>query len=183
MKFVCIIGDSAVGKMTVGQELERLTNFSLFHNHMSIEIVLDVFKSFHIPAIEAIRYAIFDEFMKTDLPGLIVTLQLPFDVPEEITYLDNLLDYFESRGVPSYLVELDSSLEVRLERNKTENRLKHKASKRDIEASEKRLLNASSKHRFISLPGEIKHQHFIQIDNTNLDPTKTAQMITTYFDF
>lgn len=180
MKFVCILGDSAVGKMTVGQELERLTGFSLFHNHMTIELVLDVFKSFHIPAIEALRKTIFNEFIKTDLPGMIHTLQLPFDVKEEIEYLEQLIDFFESNGVTSYIIELDAALEERLRRNKTENRLHHKPSKRNIEISENRLLNAYHKYRFISMPGEIKHPRFLQIDNTSLDPKDVAQMIYEY---
>lgn len=183
MKFVCILGDSAVGKMTVGQALEKLTGFSLFHNHMTIELVLDVFKSFHIPAIEALRFTIFDEFTKTDLPGLILTLQLPFDVPEEVQYLEDLIDYFEKRGVTSYIVELDATLDERLKRNKTENRLKHKASKRDIETSEKRLLQATNKYRFISRPGEVKHPRFLQIDNTSLSANEVAMMIFKHFNF
>jgi hypothetical protein len=183
MKFVCILGDSAVGKMTVGQKLEALTGFSLFHNHMTIELVLDVFKSFHIPAIEALRFTIFEEFVKTDLPGLILTLQLPFDIQEEVLYLESLIDYFESRDVESYIVELDATLEERLHRNKTENRLKHKASKRDLEISERRLLNASNKYRFISKPGEVKHPRFLQIDNTNKSAEEVARMICDYFKF
>ncbi len=181
MKFICIVGDSAVGKMTVGQELEKLIGYSLFHNHMSIEIVLDVFKSFHIPAIEAIRKAVIDEFIKTDRPGLIMTLQLPFDVPEEIIYLEEFLDYFDFRGVESFLVELDADLETRLMRNKTENRLFHKASKRDLEASEKRLLKDAANHRCYSLPGEVKHPRFIKIDNTNLSAEETALKIIKHF--
>ena len=43
MKLVIIIGDAAVGKMTVGQELMKLTGLRLFHNHMAIELVIDVF--------------------------------------------------------------------------------------------------------------------------------------------
>lgn len=39
MKLVIITGPHAVGKMTVGQELERLTGLKLFHNHMTIDIV------------------------------------------------------------------------------------------------------------------------------------------------
>ena len=37
MKLVFIIGSGAVGKMTVGQELMKITDFRLFHNHMMIE--------------------------------------------------------------------------------------------------------------------------------------------------
>ncbi|MED3553043.1 hypothetical protein P4449_21750 [Cytobacillus praedii] len=38
MKFVLIFGPQAVGKMTVGQELEKITELKLFHNHMTIEL-------------------------------------------------------------------------------------------------------------------------------------------------
>ncbi|WAG71084.1 MULTISPECIES: hypothetical protein [unclassified Clostridium] len=46
MKLVFLIGDTAVGKMTVGQELAKITDFRLFHNHIIIEPVighLDIF--------------------------------------------------------------------------------------------------------------------------------------------
>ena len=43
MKFVLIFGDAAVGKMTVGQELTKITDLRLFHNHMTIDPVRDIF--------------------------------------------------------------------------------------------------------------------------------------------
>ena len=43
MKLVLLTGDGAVGKMTVGQELAKITDLRLFHNHISIEPVLEVF--------------------------------------------------------------------------------------------------------------------------------------------
>ena len=43
MKFVILFGPLAVGKMTVGQELEKITGLKLFHNHMTIELVLPFF--------------------------------------------------------------------------------------------------------------------------------------------
>lgn len=39
MKLIILFGPQAVGKMTVGQSLASLTNFKLFHNHMSIDFV------------------------------------------------------------------------------------------------------------------------------------------------
>ena len=36
-KFILIIGPQAVGKMTVGQELAKMTGYKLFYNHMTIE--------------------------------------------------------------------------------------------------------------------------------------------------
>ena len=43
MKLVIIFGPHAVGKMTVGQELSKITGLKLFHNHMTIDIVSDLF--------------------------------------------------------------------------------------------------------------------------------------------
>ena len=43
MKLLFIIGDAAVGKMTVGQELMKITDLRLFHNHMTIEPVIEIF--------------------------------------------------------------------------------------------------------------------------------------------
>lgn len=43
MKLLFLIGDAAVGKMTVGQELMKITDLRLFHNHMTIEPVLEIF--------------------------------------------------------------------------------------------------------------------------------------------
>ena len=41
MKFVVIFGPPAVGKMSVGYELAKLTGLKLFHNHMTIDLVLN----------------------------------------------------------------------------------------------------------------------------------------------
>ncbi len=54
----------------------------------------------------------------------------------------------------SYVIELETSLEERLKRNKTANRLEYKASKRDLEWSENELLKSMEKHKLNSNPGE-----------------------------
>jgi shikimate kinase len=44
MKLVILFGPPAVGKMTVGQELAKATGLKLFHNHVTIELVLNFFE-------------------------------------------------------------------------------------------------------------------------------------------
>lgn len=73
MKLVFLIGDGAVGKMTVGQELMKITDLRLFHNHMTIEPVIEIFGYFHGESISKLREVIFEEFVKTDNYGLIFT--------------------------------------------------------------------------------------------------------------
>lgn len=42
MKFVMIFGPQAVGKMTVGKELQKITELKLFHNHMTIDLLAPI---------------------------------------------------------------------------------------------------------------------------------------------
>lgn len=126
MKLVLIFGDSAVGKMTVGQELCKIMDLRLFHNHMSIEMTLEVFGSFHQEAILKLRNVIFEEFSKTDNYGLVFTFMWTFNEQEGWDIVKGITDIFEQQNADVYYVKLDASLEVRLERNRTENRLKIK---------------------------------------------------------
>ena len=176
MKLVLIIGAGAVGKMTVGQELMKITDLRLFHNHMMIEPVIDVFGSFKGDTITKLREVIFDDFLKTDHVGMIFTFMWAFDIEAEWEYVENLVKRFDE----VYCVELIASQKIRLERNKTENRLKHKASKRDIDASNKRMLN-EERHRLVSYEGEIPFKNYIRINNENIEAKDVAKMIKDTF--
>ena len=57
MKLVFMIGNAAVGKMTVGQALAKITGLRLFHNHMTIEPVLEIFGQYQPQVIERLRTA------------------------------------------------------------------------------------------------------------------------------
>ncbi len=59
MKLVIILGDAAVGKMTVGQELMKITDLRLFHNHMTIEPVIEIFGRYDGKTITKIREVVF----------------------------------------------------------------------------------------------------------------------------
>lgn len=59
--------------------------------------------------------------------------------------------------------------------------MKYKASKRDIEASNQRLINDDTKYRMVSFYGEIKFESYMKIDNTNLPPDVVAKMIQERF--
>ena len=177
MKLVLIVGSGAVGKMTVGQELMKITDLRLFHNHMMIEPVLDVFGCFNGEVIQKLRETVFEEFLKTDNAGMIFTIMWAFDMPSDWEYVMNVTSKFDE----IYCVELIADQSVRLLRNATENRLKNKASKRDIEASNKRLLN-EERYRLVSNEGEIPFENYLRIDNTNIPADQVAKMIKDKFN-
>ena len=78
MKLVYIFGPQAVGKMTVGQELAKITGLKLFHNHMTIDLVSNFFP-YNSPEgrylVNTYRMEMFKTVAKSDLKGLIFTFQ------------------------------------------------------------------------------------------------------------
>ena len=182
MKLVFILGDAAVGKMTVGQELMKITDLRLFHNHMTIEPVIEIFGRYDAKTIAEMREVIFRNFAASENYGMIFTMMMDFDLPSEWEYLEKIKKIFEPYGTEFYYAELIAPQEIRLQRNVTENRLKHKASKRDIQSSNQRLINDDQNHRCVSYEGEIPFRNYLRIDNTDLDPAETAKIIQQTFD-
>ena len=181
MNLIVLIGSGAVGKMTVGQELMKITDYRLFHNHMMIEPVIEIFGRFDGAVIKKLREDIFDAFLKTAYGGMIFTYMWAFDMQSDWDYIKSVADKFEATGGTVYYVELVADREVRIERNKTENRLRNKASKRDIVVSEDRMLREETKYRLVSNEGEIPFKNYMRIDNTNLEPEEVALMIKEHF--
>lgn len=183
MKLLFIVGNTSVGKMTVGQALTKITPLRLFHNHMMIEPVLEVFGEFRSDVIEKLRMTVFEEFAKTDHYGLIFTIMWAFDQQADWDYIDRVRKCFPIPDEDVCYVELVASQAVRLERNATENRLKHKPSKRDVDASNRRLLDADVRYRCESLPGEIPFPNYLRLDNSELSPEEAAAAIKEHFGF
>ncbi|KGM44994.1 AAA family ATPase [Neobacillus niacini] len=184
MKLVLIFGPQAVGKMTVGQELAKITGLKLFHNHMTIELVTPIFDYGTKEGqrlVTLFRREIFEAVAKSDLEGLIFTYVWAFDHPSDWEYINNVCQIFESKGGKVYFVELEADLNERIERNKSPHRLKHKPTKRNIEWSENNLKKSMDKYRLNSLEGEITKQEYIRINNTNKSPEEVAKVIKEKF--
>ena len=181
MKLVLLFGNAAVGKMTVGQELMKRTGLRLFHNHMTIEPVLEVFGDFYSAAIQRCREAIFEEFAKTDRYGMIFTYMWAFDQQSDWDYIQGVARLFEDTGGEVFWVELTAPQEIRLQRNATENRLKNKASKRNLEFSSGCIRREDANYRLVSNEGEIPFENYIKIDNSNLSPEEAAERIVDRF--
>lgn len=184
MKFVLIFGPQAVGKMTIGHELEKITSMKLFHNHQTIELLSPYFG--FTPEMwrlsDLFRKEIFEQMSLTDGPGFMFTYVWAFDLPRDWKYVDEICDIFESKGHEVCFVELEADLEERLTRNKSPHRLNHKPSKRDIERSDKDLITTMEHHRLNSLTGEITRENYIRIQTSSQTPAETALLIKDRFE-
>ena len=184
MKLVIIFGPPAVGKMTVGRELAKITGLKLLHNHMSLELVNQFF-DFGTPPLrrldKLIRFGIFKEVAKSDLPGLIFTFVWALNEQEDEDYVNEIAAIFENEGAEVCYVELYTPLEQRLIRNKQPDRIAAKPSKRDLEMSESNLLYTEKTYRMNSHEGELSERAWLKIDNTDLSPEVVAEKIKAYF--
>lgn len=184
MKFVIIFGPPAVGKMSVGSELAKLTGFKLFHNHMTIDLVLNFFPfgdaRFH-RLVSEFRRRVFEEVAASELPGLIFTFVWGLDLDSDKEFIDRSCDIFRETGAEIYFVELQAELSERLRRNETEFRLSEKPPKRDIEFSRQRLLEDEEKYKLNSNNDFFYKDNYLKIENTSLSASEAAQKIVEAF--
>ena len=184
MKLVIISGPHAVGKMTVGQALARQTGLRLFHNHMTIDVVSGLFENMpeeRSRLTNLFREEIFKAYAASDEYGMIFTYMWAFDQQSDWDYIQHVEDLFRSHGAEVYFVELCADYDLRIERNKTENRLLNKPTKRDVVRSEALFRRLESKYRLNSLPGEVNKEHYLRIDNSALPPEEAAARIQEAF--
>jgi len=184
MNLIILVGPPAAGKMTVGQELAKLTGYKLLHNHMTIDLVTELF-DFGTPQFQrlvpAFRQMLVAEAAGSDLKGLSFTFVWAFDFDGDKVFLDGLRDVVATHGGETYYVELECGLEERLIRNRTENRLRHKK-KADFDKTEGAILRLQDQHRMNSnsdFPYPDKH---IKIDNSVLSAEEAAQRVATAFE-
>lgn len=180
-----LLGPHAVGKMTVGQAIAQRTGLKLFHNHMSIELALKLFpygtEGFSTLN-ETVRRTVFELFAKGENPGLVFTYMCAFDLQSEFDYLQSIIDLFEANGATCCVAELCADFEERLVRNRSENRLQQKESKRNLEWSEAEMRAGNAKYRLNSYEGEkLPFEHYMKLNNTHLSPEEAAQRIMDHF--
>jgi cytidylate kinase len=182
--FVVLFGPPAVGKMTVGQALASLTGLKLLHNHMTIELLLPIFP-FGTPSFtqlnDEFRRRIIEEVAQSDLPGLIFTGVWDLASASDTAVIDGYCAFFRHEGGRVCFVELVAPLEVRLDRNRTANRIQHKPSKADIAQSEARLLHNEQRHKMNSADDFPYPEQYIKIANEHLSPMETAERIRAAF--
>lgn len=186
MKLLMVFGPPAAGKMTVGREIARLTGFKLFHNHMTVEPVLDIFEFGSPPftrLVDEFRRRILEEAASSALPGLVFTYVWALNDPGDKAVVDSYAGIVEEAGGTVVFAELACPLDVRLQRNRTPLRLDLKRSKRDVEASDTWLmasddyvLNTGGEYDASTLVGGRPH---VKVDNTDLSPEAAAHEIVT----
>lgn len=181
---VNVLGPPAVGKMTVGHELAARTGLRLFHNHLTIDLVTRFFEFGTPPFLRlvgSIRQQILAEVAASSLPGAVFTYVWAFDEPDDEAEIARYAAPFRDRGLRVLYVELEATQEERLRRNRTQFRLTHKPSKRDLDWSDAHLVEMDQRYRMSSGGAFDARDDWLRIDIGELSPEATAERIIDYF--
>ncbi len=181
---IFLIGAQASGKMTVGQELASLTGATLVHNHETIDFVLRFIPEFNEEMMDLnsrINFDICEVFARygRDWVG---TGVVDFSNSEQLDFLRIIQAIFQKHGRDLLFVELDVSLEERLRRNRTENRLKHKPLKRNIAVSEQEILETVKTCQYVSECVPEGLDFYLKLDTTAVSAMEVAEKIITHIN-
>lgn len=180
MKIILIFGPQAVGKMSIGEIVAKELDLPLLHNHVTLDAIWPYIgwneKTFELS--DQLRLDMFKYISEDEThPGLIFTFVWAFDRKADWTFVNQIKDIFSKNKHELYFIELEADLEERLRRNRTENRLLKKPSKRNFEYSENELLTSASNNRLNSDPGEIRELNYLRMDITNASIDESSQKI------
>ena len=112
MRLVFIYGMPATGKLTIARKLESLTGFSLFHNHLVVDLLLPIFEFGSEPFVELreeIWLSVFERAARAGLPGMIFTFAPENTVRPQL--LHNAVNGISTLGGSIEFVELICPLE------------------------------------------------------------------------
>ena len=173
MKLVIIYGPPAIGKLTVAKELSALTDYKLFHNHLTVDLVASLF-SFGTPAfwenLHYIREYLFEEAASNDV-NLIFTYV--YAAGEDDKIIHSYISIIEKHGGEVCLVQLKASL-VELKKRI----VKKERSRYTKMTSAEELEKWFAKYDLFSkIPG----RESLVIDNTKLTPKIAARRISQQY--
>ncbi len=174
MKLLFIYGSPAVGKLTVANQIAAVTDFKVFHNHLSIDCIKPIFefgsKSFG-KLIDLIRVETITEAARENV-DLIYTFCYAKNLDD--AHVEKITNAVEENGSEVCFVLLKAD--------------RRELDKRVTEDSRKNLGKAKTVemmkyfHETYDLLSPVPMRESLIIDNTNLSAKDAAQQIIKHFN-
>lgn len=182
---IVITGPPASGKAAVGSALAELTEFSLFHNHMTGEPVAALFgwgtERYSQVATE-LRLFLFNRALELQTPrGIIFTFAWAFNLESDHKFVADIVKLFESKGRRVQFVELLASREARIVREGTPLRLSLKPAHRDLQKARSMHAELDAKYQMSSNGAFPYSDRYVAIDTEQQSPHQSAVLIQKHF--
>lgn len=152
----------------MAKELARITGYTLFHNHLTRDLVGQIYPdnlAEKYELVDTLRLNIFD-FLARHNTNTIFTYV--YDGPDDDRFVEDVKQQIEQNDGRVWFVELRPSDNVLLSRVNSESRREYqKLTDRDV-----LKVNLQNKPY-----GSVPHESIFRIDNSKIQPEATAQMI------
>ncbi|MEO8105593.1 MAG: AAA family ATPase [Candidatus Saccharibacteria bacterium] len=173
MNLIFMYGPPASGKLTVATALSELTGYSLFHNHLSRDLVEDIYHDdlmAHYELVNSLRHDVL-AYCSQHQTNLIFTYV--YDGPDDNTTVRDLVRSVTDNGGHVRFVELTAARSVLLDRVANASRKKHQ--KLVDRAVLTELLETTS---YPPIP----YDDVFKLDTSIIDPQTAAHQIRRHFN-
>lgn len=174
MKLILIYGPPASGKLTVAKELQKITKYKLFHNHLTGDLVSSVFETkvnskIVFRVCNKIRLDIFETAAKENIDLIFTFVYAPISDKFIKKVIRTINKY---RGKVKF---------VQLSCNQDELRKRVKAPSRKKYQKLKSVSGLNKSLKGWDILKEIPYVKNLKIDNTKLSAKKVAKMIKEHY--
>lgn len=173
MKLMLIYGPPAAGKLTVARELAKQTGFKLFHNHLTIDLALELEPERtpeRFELVRMLREAVFTWAAEKDI-NLIFTFVHASGIDDEWLHkVDGIITKAGGTVCPVQLIPPHETLFQRLNEASRQNSSK--------------LTNSAELSKSLDkyeLYEPVKLEQNLVIDNSELSPQKVAEEIIAHY--
>ncbi len=174
MKLIFLYGPPAVGKLTVARELAKLTNYKVFHNHLTFDLVESVFEFGSKPfneTVEKYRLSLIEAAARNKVGGVIFTIVYAKGHDEK--FIRKVIRIVEKNKGEVNFVQLYCEHRELFKRLKEPSRKKFSKMKKT-----KTLREIIHKYELFSSVPFTKN---LVIDNTEISARQSALKIKNYF--
>jgi hypothetical protein len=172
MKLIYMYGPPASGKLTIANELVRLTGYRLFHNHSTQDLVGVIYPEWNdvrYKLVEKLRLDVFEYAAQNDT-NLVYTQHYTGN-EDDVLFVKKVVDTVSKRGGTVNFVEVTAPLAILQKRVTDESRTSFGKAK-DIKTLQR--------HLGASLNVQVEYEG-ITIDSSIRKPTANAQTIIDAF--
>ncbi|MDD5331590.1 MAG: AAA family ATPase [Candidatus Nanoarchaeia archaeon] len=174
MKLIFIYGAPASGKLTIAKEISKVTGYKIFHNHLTLDFLDEIFgenKKGFWEAVDEIRLTVFEKAARSKIKGLIFTYGSINH--NNFEFLKKVIERIEKYKGKVCLVNTKCSEKELLKRIKSKSRKEYN-----------KLKNSKELRKILltwDFETKIPSKKTLEIDTEVLSPKRAAQKIIKYY--